>query len=207
MIERLVVFAGATILFAMSPGPASAMVIRQTLQGGRRTAFISILGMATGHLLWLAAAGLGLSAIVAGSPRVYAAVRIAGALVLFAMGVRTLLRAQKHRAKGAETAAPSPRAMSAYSVGLFTCLTNPKVAVFALALLPQFVSTGEWSWSLGAAYVGIWVVSNGGWYLVLSFMLTKIRWIFERSVVRRRLEQVTGLVMLGLGLRLVLQSK
>ncbi|MEW9528883.1 LysE family translocator [Microbispora sp. NPDC049125] len=203
MSERLLVFAGATILLAISPGPASALVIRQTLHGGRRIAFMSILGVATGLLAWLASAVLGLSALIAASPGMFDAVRVAGAALLVLIGLRTLLRARTRRDRDPGTHTPPPRPLGAYAVGLLTCLTNPKVAVFALALLPQFVSAGEWSWGRAAAYALVWAASSSLWYTLLSLLLSKVRWVFERSAVRRRLEQVTGVVLLCLGVRLV----
>jgi threonine/homoserine/homoserine lactone efflux protein len=205
MLGQLVVFAGATILLAISPGPASALVIRQTLHGGRRIAFMSIVGVATGLLAWLASAVLGLSALITASPRLFEIVRLAGAAVLVLIGLRTLLRARGGPEQDPQAPASEPRAAGAYAVGLLTCLTNPKVAVFALALLPQFVSAGEWSWGRAAAYALVWAASSTIWYTLLSFLLSRVRWIFERSSVRRRLEQVTGVVLLSLGVRLVIQ--
>jgi threonine/homoserine/homoserine lactone efflux protein len=179
------------------------------MNGGRRFAFLSILGNATGLIAWLVAMAFGLSALVTTSPHVYGAIRVAGAAVLIFVGVRALLHARRKRDAGVETA-PNPTAGSfnparAFQVGLVTCLTNPKVAVFVAAFLPQFVPAGQWSGWVVALYAAVWVASSSGWYLMLSFLLSKVRWIFERPVIRRRLELVSGLVILSLGLRLTTQ--
>src|SRR5690242_14541563 len=115
VLGHLAIFASATFLLAMSPGPASILVIRQTLQSGRRRAFISIAGVATGLVAWLAAAVLGLSAVVVGSPTLFEAVRLAGAAVMLFLGLRTLLRpAPQEEAAEQERG----RAMGAYNAGL-----------------------------------------------------------------------------------------
>jgi threonine/homoserine/homoserine lactone efflux protein len=206
VIHNLIAFTVAITLLAVSPGPASALVIQQTLKGGRRFAVLSILGIATGLLAWLVAAVFGLSVLVARSPHIYGAIRLIGAVFLILIGVRALVQAFRKHPVGSvvasDSAAGPASGLRAYQVGLVTCLTNPKVAVFVAAILPQFVPAGNWSGWVVTLYAAVWVASSSGWYLLLSFLLSKVRWIFERPVVRRRLELVTGLVILGLGLRL-----
>lgn len=249
MFAGLLTFAGATLLLAMSPGPASVLVMRQTLYGGQRMAALSILGIASGLMTWMALAAAGLTALVTGSHETYVVIRIIGAVVLAGLGTRTLILSRRHtdpvveqeqgqaseqeqvllseedgltdggsptgpgtsavqtlpaRKTSIAPAASKPR--TAYQTGLLTCLTNPKVAIFAAALLPQFVSTSTWSGWVIALYALVWAATSSTWYLLLTVLLRRARWIYERPVVRRRLEQLSGLILLGFGLRIALQA-
>ncbi|MGW7519743.1 LysE family translocator [Streptomyces sp. NPDC054796] len=210
----------------MSPGPASVLVMRQTLYGGRRIAVLSILGIASGLIAWVVSAALGLTAVIASSEASHQVIRVLGAAVLVILGARTLLAARRARraeegaegAEGAEVAegpdgadgaagAPRPAApKAAYQAGLLTCLTNPKVVIFAAALLPQFVSAGKWSGWVGVVYALVWAATSSVWYVFLMAVLRRMRWIYERPAVRRRLEQFSGLVLLGFGLRLAMTT-
>jgi threonine/homoserine/homoserine lactone efflux protein len=230
MLEGLLVFAGTTLVLAMSPGPAFVLVMRQSLYGGQRIAVLSILGIASGLLAWMAAAYLGLTALITGSHDAYQAVRITGAVMLGVLGVRMLLAARGGRAEresrslardsreaaesGGKTPEPEsaaapkrpPRPRAAYLTGLLTCLTNPKVAIFAAALLPQFVSMGRWSGWVVAIYALTWAMMSSTWYVFLTFLMRRARRTYERPAVRRRLEQFSGCVLLAFALRLALQS-
>ncbi|WP_461016378.1 LysE family translocator [Streptomyces daliensis] len=213
----------------MSPGPASVLVMRQTLYGGRRIAVLSILGIASGLIAWVVSAALGLTAVIASSEASHQVIRVLGAAVLVILGARTLLAARRarqaeERAEGTESTAgaegaqgpdgadgaagaPRPAApKAAYQAGLLTCLTNPKVVIFAAALLPQFVSAGKWSGWVGVVYALVWAATSSVWYVFLMAVLRRMRWIYERPAVRRRLEQFSGLVLLGFGLRLAMTT-
>jgi len=214
MLTTLIAFAGAALLLAMAPGPSTALVLRQTLRGGRRLAFVTTLGNATGLLTWSVAAAFGLSALVAASRIAYDAIKIAGAVVLVALGVQSLLRA--HRDKVADTVGivveeavpPSggPR-WAAFRIGLVTNLANPKAAVFAVSFLPQFVPPHAPVLATILLLTVIRVIVSVCWYTVVAWLVNRARMTFSRHGVRRRLEQVSGILLVSFGLRLAIEHR
>jgi threonine/homoserine/homoserine lactone efflux protein len=124
-------FALAAIALIAIPGPNMLYVATRSLTEGRRAGIASALGLLTGTLLWVAAAAAGVSAVIASSALAFDALRYLGAAYLIYLGVRVLLR------RGAETEAPAAR--GAYGQAILVQLLNPKVALFFLAFLPQFV--------------------------------------------------------------------
>src|SRR4051794_2229733 len=133
-MATLLTFIPVAAALTVTPGVATALVIRSTLRGGRRAAFATTLGNSVGVLGWAMAAAVGVAAIVAASVTAFTVVKVAGALVLLAMGLHAVLSKQgPHVAIGA---APQ---RSAFRDGLVTSIANPKLAVFFVALFPQFV--------------------------------------------------------------------
>ena len=158
---HLPVFVITTWLLAMLPGAGQALMVRQTLEGGSRLARATIAGNATGLVIWSTAAAAGLSAVLLANPGAYAVVRIAGGIVLIALGISTLRAARPTSTAPAEFATTrQPSWWSAYSAGLGTNLGNPKAGVFAVSVLPQFVTADgpvmphEGSWKVEHRRVG-----------------------------------------------------
>ena len=131
------------------------------------------------------------------------ALRITGALFLVYLGVKSLLSA--HRNTGAVLDQPS--SASAFRSGLVVNLANPKIGVFAISFLPQFVPTGEAGKGLLVLFALIWVVVDTLWYLVVVSALHRVRGWLVRSRVRRSLEALSGGVLVALGIRLVLTPR
>src|SRR5919202_1220689 len=131
MLETLLSFAGIAVLVSVTPGPATALVVRSAALHGRREAMLTTLGNSTGILMWALASVLGISALIAASETAFWVLKVVGAVVLVYLGIRTL------RARGDDEAPPLRR--SAYGTGLMTSFANPKLAVFFIALFPQFL--------------------------------------------------------------------
>lgn len=213
-LSNLLAFLGAAVLLAMTPGPSTLVVLRQTLRNGRRTAFATTLGNATGLMTWAIAAAFGLTALVAASQVAYDITRILGAIVLAALGVQSLLRARRDRgnefAKEAagETAhgtADIPNGWQAYRTGLVTNLTNPKAAVFIVSFLPQFVPAHTPVFATILLLAALHSIISISWYNILAWMVSRARAMFVLLSVRRRLEQLSGLVLIGFGVRLAVE--
>src|SRR3954469_11128604 len=132
-MSTLISFLGVAVLVSLLPGPATALVVRSAAVYGRRQAFHTVLGNSTGILFWALASVLGISALVAASEAAFVTLKILGAIVLVYLGVQALrgAKAVNDREPGA--------ARSSYMAGLVTSGANPKLAVFFIALLPQFV--------------------------------------------------------------------
>ncbi len=205
----LLAFVGACVLVAMAPGVSTAIILRQTLRAGRGSGMAATLGNETGILLWGLAAAFGLSALLVASQLAYDVMRVAGAVVLVVMGAQALWQARKGGpATGLEaegTAVPGRRAP--YLAGLGTCLANPKAAVFAMSFLPQFVAPGQNVPVTLATLAVVWVLVDLAWYALLIWTVAKAKAVLGRPAVRRRLEQISGVVLIGLGVRLAVESR
>ncbi|GLZ41548.1 LysE family translocator [Actinokineospora sp. NBRC 105648] len=189
----------ASLVLAMVPGVGTAMLVRQSIRGGRRGALVTVAGMETGVAVWAVAAALGLSVLLVASAVAYQGLKIAGVAVLVWFGVKALF------GKHDFTEVAAPTAGSGYRAGLVVNLANPKLAVFAISFLPQFVEPGAPRWVL-VALAGMWVLVDTLWYLVVIALLGRILGWLRKTTVRARLERVSGIVLIGLGIRLAVQA-
>jgi threonine/homoserine/homoserine lactone efflux protein len=205
MLLSLGAFAMAATLIVLLPGPDTLVVLRNLVRSGRSGAVRTVLGVLTGLTVWVVTAALGLSAVLRASHQAYLALRIAGALYLLWLGIQSL------RARGAAMDgldAPSRRSLvgTGYPAGLATNLLNPKVGVFFVTFLPGFVpagfSVGWVSLLLGAIFVALTV----GYFTLLIAASGPITRLLATGRIRRRIERATGLVLIGFGLRLGLES-
>ncbi|MEU5694746.1 LysE family translocator [Actinosynnema sp. NPDC020468] len=198
MWSHLTAFVAASFLIALSPGPGTAMVLRQSVRG-RGSALATVAGMEVGVACWAVAAALGLSVLLTASEVAYHALRIAGALFLVYLGVKAFLSASR-------PPSVEPPTSAAFRSGLVVNLANPKLGVFAVSFLPQFLPVDAGKGVL-VVFALVWVAVDTAWYLVLVTLLDRIRGVLSRSGVRRALERVSGGVLVALGLRLVLDAR
>jgi threonine/homoserine/homoserine lactone efflux protein len=206
MFTTLLAFTGAAIVVALVPGPSTAVILRQAVTSGRRAGVAAMLGNETGVLLWGLAAAFGLTALLLASRIAYDATRIAGAVFLVSMGVRALWSAR--RPGGPETVGERPASRRrAYRLGLLTNAANPKAGVFAVSFLPQFVPHGAPVLPVLVLLSLIWVLVDTVWYLTLIWLAGRAGRALARPRVRRRLEALSGAVLVGLGLRLAASSR
>ncbi|CRK61246.1 Threonine efflux protein [Alloactinosynnema sp. L-07] len=189
----------ASFVLAMVPGVGTAMLLKQSIRGGRRGALATVAGMEVGVAVWAVAAGLGLSVLLVASEIAYQVLRIIGVAVLVWFGAKALFGKPDHAVDDVPTSG------SGFRAGLLVNLANPKLAVFAISFLPQFVSPGAARWVL-LALAGLWVVIDTVWYLMVVALLGRVmRWL-KRTEVRTRLERFSGAVLIALGIRLALES-
>jgi threonine/homoserine/homoserine lactone efflux protein len=214
LLAHVLAFAGAALLLAMAPGPATATLLRQTIRYGRRRGAATVAGIESGVLFWAVAASAGLSALLAASTVAYDVIRVIGAIVLIGLGAQALLRSRKKQddseLDGAVGPTPSTTGRggwSAYRAGLVTNLANPKAGVFAISFLPQFIPHGYPVLPTGLLLAAVWVICDGTWYLTLTAIVHGARRMFSRGVVRQRLEALSGVALVGFGVRLALESR
>ncbi|MDO0924148.1 LysE family translocator [Streptomyces sp. TG1A-8] len=200
MPTHVPIFIATTLLLAMLPGASAALMIRQVLEGGKRTLQGTLAGNASGFLLWSTAAAAGLSAVLLASPTAYAVLRIAGGIVLMYLGAKTLWTALT-------TVSTQPTYegerrngfVSGYITGLGTNLGNPKAGVFAISVLPQFV-TAKGPVFLSTVALGVlWALVSASWYILLTWAASRGRALVSQPNVLRGLSVTTGVVLLGLG--------
>jgi len=199
MLVSLATFLVAATLVILLPGPDTLVVIRNLVRGGRRVAARTVLGVLSGLTLWVITAALGLSAVLGASHDAYLGLRVAGAAYLMYLGVRSL------RSRG-DTPAPSRRLLgTGYTAGLLTDLLNPKVGVFFVTFLPGFVPRGysvAWTTLLLGA---IFVFMTGSYFAVLLTAARPVTQWMANSRIRRRVDRCTGMVLIGLGVRLAVE--
>ncbi|WP_037304998.1 LysE family translocator [Amycolatopsis orientalis] len=194
------------LLGAMAPGPDFLVVTRSAILGGRKAGIAAGLGIALGVFVWVVAIALGVAAILTASAIAFTVVKLIGAAYLIFLGVKAWLavrRGDYAELKDKVTPVVAPRA--AFRHGLLTNLLNPKVAVFFLALLPQFLphsATTAETLQLAALATMVAVV----WTFVLATLVGSLRRFFTAGRVRRAMDAVMGTLLVGLGIRVAVQS-
>lgn len=201
MIVHFTAFLGVVVLVIVTPGPDTALTIRNTLLGGRAAGLATAAGVALGQAVWALAAAVGIAALVQASQTAFTALRLAGAAYLVFLGVQSLLAAIRGRAR--DPAAPAggglPPAV-ALRQGLASNLANPKMAAFFTSLLPQFVVGPSFAplFALGLVLCALTLV----WLAAYAVAVARAGRLLRRPRVRRALEAVTGAVLVALGLRI-----
>lgn len=212
----LLAFAGLALVLVLTPGANIMLVIRSVLGRGPRAGIATALGVALGHFVHASASALGLSLFLQTSEAAFTTVKVAGAVYLAYLGVRSLSSAWQAR-RGAfhvvdgsmdPDAAERPslqRALWRFMLDGFWCnVLNPKVAIFYLALLPQFVRPGDAVLARSLLLAGVHACISISWQSILSLALGTIRPVLARPAVYRTLEAFTGLLLIGFGVRLAL---
>ncbi|WP_369232610.1 LysE family translocator [Streptomyces sp. R21] len=208
MLSTLLAFLGACTLIAASPGPSTVLIIKQSLQS-RRSGFLTVLGNETGVFIWGVVAAFGLTALLAASEMAYDVMRIVGAVVLIGFGVQTLRQARRSKGEavdGSGWESTGKSGLASYRGGLLLNLANPKAAIFAMSFLPQFVPEGAPQLPTMVGLAALWAVYEIGYYGLYVWFVGRMKTVLSRTGVRRRLEQVSGGVLLLLGARLALES-
>lgn len=212
MVDNLAAFLVAAAVVIVTPGPDTALTIRNTLLGGRRGGVFTAAGVAAGQTTWNVATSAGLAALIVASEPVFRAVKLVGAAYLAFLGLQALYGAWRHggHASGpVATAAAAPRlpAPVALSQGLISNLTNPKMAAFFPALLPQFAPEGEAPF-LVLLLLGLsFSLMTLTWLTGYAFAVAKVGNVLRRPQVRRLLAAATGTVLVALGVRLATQER
>jgi threonine/homoserine/homoserine lactone efflux protein len=186
------------------PGPDFAITVRWAIAGGRRAGFLAILGIQVGILIWGALAVAGLAALFAASPVAYTIVRVAGAGYLVWMAARLIGRSFRPAMASEPPAAGSGR--TAFRQGLLTNLLNPKIAAFYVGVLPALVPAGAPPALTMAVFVLCHVVLGVVWLGICTIAVAGGRSVLGRASVRRWLDRVTGVVLLGFATRLALDA-
>jgi len=196
-VTHLAAFVGVSVLVIVTPGPDTALTIRNALLRGRAGGVATAAGVATGQAVWTIAAAAGVAALLRASGPAFAALRIAGAAYLAWLGAAALLAAV--RGHTAHVAPASRARRSAYRQGLLSNLGNPKMAVFFTSLLPQFGGTSFAALlALGLVFCAMTLV----WLSAYAGVVARAGDVLRRSRVRRALDGITGTVLIALGFRL-----
>jgi len=202
-IHHYWLFIATAIVLVITPGQDTFFILGRSLASGRAAGIAAALGITAGSVIHTFLAALGLSALLATSPYAFMAVKFAGAAYLLYIGVRALLT-RAGNLPGTDAGGESDGRWSAFRQGIVSNLLNPKVALFFLALMPQFISAGSTHkvaafLALGLSFVALGVV----WCLVLAVGAARLRGAFlRRPSMINVLNRIAGGMFIALGLRL-----
>ncbi|WP_395945970.1 LysE family translocator [Brevundimonas sp.] len=203
--EALSAFLITAFVLTMAPGLDTAMVLRSAAADGVRHGAATAFGIAIGCLCWGGAAAFGLGALLAAWPLAFEVLKWAGAAYLAWLGLRLLFRPRRIFSAGAALVGKAPSVASSVRGGFTTNILNPKVGLFYLTLLPQFLPADAKSgtaFGLAGLHVGIALT----WFLVLSALTGGIRPWLNRPAVMAAVDRTTGGVFMLLSLQLILLS-
>ena len=212
MDSRYLAFAGIAAVLTITPGTDMALLAKNVFARGKKGSSATIAGICSGLFVHATASALGLSAILAESARAFQIVKWAGAAYLFYLGVRALIRAWKESPpvlldQGQSLAIKNVTQRASYLEGLFTNLLNPKVALFYLTFLPQFIAPGDPILRVSLFLASLHVAMSAVWLVIYSAALEKLNATLTRSGVRRGIEAVTGGLLMALGARLAFAKR
>lgn len=208
--SQVLAFAAIAAVLTISPGADTLLVIRNVVTRGRRAGITTALGICSGLFMHATLSALGLSVLIAHSAFAYQLLKIAGAVYLIWLGLLSLsgaLRRDYARGPNGDAALKSASASQSFTEGLLTNLLNPKVAVFYLALLPQFVAVDDPVFIKSILLAGIHAAMGVVWLVALASLLDRARAVITRPPARRLLEGMSGSILIGLGARLALSER
>ena len=210
MSTDLLAFLGISLVVIMTPGPDTALTIRNTLLGGAHGGVFTAIGVAAGQVLWALAASAGVVGLLVASAPAFEAVKLAGAVYLVFIGVQTLCSAFRSgpaapRAEGGAGRGLTPAA--GFRQGLINDLANPKMAAFFASLFPQFVPDARASFAALMLLGLLFSCMTLAWLVVYAVAVAKAGDILRRSGIRRAIEGVTGVVLIAFGLRLASEHR
>ena len=207
---QVLAFAFVAALMTVSPGADTFLVVRNTLRGGRGDGWATVAGICSGLFVHALLSALGVSAILAHSAAAFLALKLAGAAYLAWLGIQSLHSAARGtaavRQPDASGAGRAPPGRS-FREGFLTNLLNPKVIVFYLALLPQFVSPGDPVLARSLLLAAIHFAEGILWLGFVAWGVDRSRRYFLRPLLRRWMDAICGTVLVALGLRLALAQR
>jgi threonine/homoserine/homoserine lactone efflux protein len=192
-------FVPIALVLTLTPGPATALVVRHALRGGTAAAFRTVVGNAAGVAGWALLSALGVAALVAVSEAAFLTLKVAGVAVLVWLGVQAL--------RGVRRETEPPGGGQIVGEAFLTSAANPKLAVFFVALFPTFIPAGEPVLPRALAMAALVIAFDFVWYLSLAAVVSRAGRVVTGTRFARRLEQATGVVLLGLAGRLALERR
>ena len=207
MLESLAAFVAVSAVVICTPGPDTALTIRNTLAGGRRGGIATAGGVATGQAIWTIAASAGVVALLSASEPAFRALKLAGAAYLVYLGAQSLYAAIRRHGHTRELRQSAPIPPSrAFRQGVLSNLGNPKMAVFFASLLPQFVPGGAASFAGLLAFGLLFCALTLGWLTLYAVAVAHVRALLA-GPARRALDALTAVVLVVFGVRLALSER
>ncbi|OWJ65751.1 LysE family translocator [Inquilinus limosus] len=210
LASSVLAFLGVSALVIVTPGPDTAVTVRNALLGGRAGGIVTALGVSVGQAVWAFATSLGIVALLVASEPLFLAVKYAGAAYLVWLGLHALRAAWRPElGSAAITARPARRLGrgAAFRQGLVSDLGNPKMAVFFASLLPQFVPAGQPAFTAFLALGLVFSLMTFLWLAAYAVAVARAGDVLRRPRIRRAIEGVTGILLIALGLRIAAEQR
>jgi len=214
MVEtRVLAFAGIAALLTITPGADTMMILRSVFTRGQKAGVLTMIGICSGLFFHATLSALGLSLILVRSATAFETVKFLGACYLIYLGCQSLWRARRGTTTSlshfAESTAVATRKGNwrSFLEGMLTNLLNPKVAIFYLAFLPQFISPQDWVFGKSVLLASIHFTQGIVWYSILIFFLGRMRALLTKPRVRQVLEAISGAILVAFGLRLAVERR
>lgn len=211
LASSILAFLGVSALVIVTPGPDTAVTVRNTLFGGRAGGVFTALGVSVGQAVWAFATSLGIVALLVASEPLFLAVKYAGAAYLVWLGLHALRAAWRPGEGGDAAMAARPARRlgrgAAFRQGLVSDLGNPKMAVFFASLLPQFVPAGQPAFTAFLALGLVFSLMTFLWLAAYAAAVAKAGDVLRRPRIRRAIEGVTGVLLIALGLRIAAEQR
>ena len=211
-MDSFLAFFSVSLIVIVTPGPDTAVTIRNTLIGGRSGGVLTALGIATGQTIWAFATSIGIVTLLVASAPLFLMVKYAGAAYLAFLGAQALREAVWPAVSSARDVRPRRNKsrltpLAAFRQGLVSDLGNPKMAIFFASLLPQFVPAGEATFWAFLRLGAVFAVMTFTWLALYAAVVARAGDILRRQSIRRGIEAVTGTVLIGLGLRIATERR
>lgn len=205
-MTSITLFIIACVLLIILPGPDTAIMTKNTVIGGRKGGMQTMIGSCVGLSIHTIAAVAGLSAIIVKSAVAFTVIKYVGAAYLCYLGVRTLMNMRAKKNQVEEEVLVEAKGNSYFKQGFITNITNPKVAVFFLTFLPQFLAPGADAFWAFLVMGILYTVLTLAWFFFYVVLLDKIRTFMKRPSTQAMIEMVTGIVLIGFGIKLAFEK-
>lgn len=200
-------FAVVAAFLTILPGIDSALILRSAVTQSRRHAYVTGFGIASATFIWGAAAAVGAAALLAASEIAFVVLKIVGAAYLIYLGVSMIVASFRHQVPVlGVTPKPKGTLRAAFVRGLLADLLNPKVGVFYIALIPQFLPAGIMPLTMGLLLALVHVAESLVWFSIIIFAASAFRRFFASPRVVAWIDRITGGVLIGFGVVLVVDS-
>jgi threonine/homoserine/homoserine lactone efflux protein len=209
VIHHLWLFVGIAAVVIVVPGPDTAIVTKNALLHGRGAALGTALGVETGLAVWTVASALGVASIVRASDTAFTVLKLIGAAYLVWLGIQALLASRR----GGSHSDPESAGRAAldgrggFRQGLISDLANPKIGAFFTGLLPQFAGPGHSVLVPFLALGGLFVLMTVVWLCGYALVAVKASAVLRRQRVKAAIDRVSGVILIGFGVRLALERR
>lgn len=211
--SQVLAFTGIAFLLTITPGVDTMLVLRSVFARGQRSGLMTSFGICCGVFIHASLSAVGISIILVRSAAAFETVKLIGVVYLVYLGIQSIRQvvishSNVSKIKHSQSIRNKPvNQRRAYLEGLLTNLLNPKVAVFYLAFLPQFISPGDPVFLKSILLAGIHFVLAMLWFSFVIFMLGKIKGLLTSPRIQQRMEAVTGVILIAFGLRLAFERQ
>jgi threonine/homoserine/homoserine lactone efflux protein len=203
-------FVGVAALTITTPGPDTALTVRNALLGGRGCGVATALGVTMGLAVWTLAASAGIAALLVASEPAFMAVKLAGAVYLVVLGAQSLWHAFRGDAAHLGEGGAAPRRLTpatALRQGILNDLGNPKIAVFFTTLLPQFAPRHGAAFPTLLAFGLVFCAMTFVWLVFYSVVVARAGQVLRRPRIRRTLDAIMGAALVALGVRVAAERR